>query len=100
MFIINTTDEFRNWLKSLRDSVAKASILARLKRASLGNFGDYKSLGGGVYEMRISVGKGYRIYYAQQDKVIYLILTGGDKSTQSKDIKLAQEIWSQVKKIS
>lgn len=97
MFTINMTITFRDWLQSLKDKKAKEIILVRLKRASRGNFGDFKSLGGGLYEMRVNFSKGYRIYYAQEGKTIYLILCGGDKSTQHKDIKIAHDMWSFIK---
>lgn len=96
--IINQTELFKTWLNSLSDPIAKAKIITRIKRATLGNFGDYKSLGDGINEMRIDTGKGYRVYFAQQDKIIYLLLLGGDKSTQSKDIKAAKKMWKMIKK--
>lgn len=96
--IINETELFSKWLKSLSDKRAKAKIIARIRRATLGNFGDYKVLGNGVNELKIDSGKGYRIYYARQDKTVYLLLLGGDKSTQSKDIKIAKELWEKINK--
>ena len=96
--VINQTELFKTWLASLSDERAKAKIIIRIKRVSAGNFGDYKSLGDGVSELRIDVGKGYRVYYARQDKIVYLLLSGGDKSTQSKDIKAAKKMWEAIKK--
>ncbi|MDD2324903.1 MAG: type II toxin-antitoxin system RelE/ParE family toxin [Alphaproteobacteria bacterium] len=73
----------------LADQKAKARIVARLKSAMLGNLGDCKPVGSGVSEMRIHVGAGYRVYYMRQGKTIYVLLMGGNKATQKKDIELA-----------
>ena len=95
MFKIKQTETFTTWFADLRDAKAKARIIMRMDRARAGNLGDVKSVGAGVSEMRVDVGPGYRIYYARRDKTILLLLCGGDKSTQSRDIKraiaLAQE---------
>lgn len=69
----------------------------RVDRARLGNFGDHKSVGDGVYEMRLTTGAGYRIYYAQRGEIVYILLNGGDKSTQQADIDKAKVIWSSLK---
>ena len=92
MNTIEVTDEFRLWLKKLKDIRAKTRILARIKNAEQGNFGDYKPLGNNLYEMRIHYAQGYRLYYTQQGKTIYFLLLGGDKSTQEKDIIKARNI--------
>jgi putative addiction module killer protein len=68
-------------------------VLKRLDRVSLGNLGDYRSVGGGVYELRIDYGSGYRVYFGQVDSVVVLLLCGGDKSTQEQDIVDAKEYW-------
>ena len=86
------TEEFDDWLRNLKDPVGKARILARIDSAELGNFGDSESVGDGISEMRIHVGPGYRVYYSRTGKVIYLLLCGGDKPTQKKDIKMAKAI--------
>ncbi len=83
------TDAFAEWLKKLSDAKGRARILARLDAAALGNFGDCVSVGEGVSEMRIHTGPGYRVYYTRRDSVLYLLLLGGDKSTQARDIKRA-----------
>jgi putative addiction module killer protein len=72
-------------------------ILKKVKRIALGNFGDTKSLGDGVYELRIDIGPGYRVYYGLDGKTVVLLLSGGDKSTQIKDIKQAKEYWNDYK---
>lgn len=86
------TAQFDEWLKTLRDPIAKARVLARIISAEGGNFGDCESVGDGVSEMRIHVGAGYRVYYCRRGKIVYLLLCGGDKSSQKKDIKLAKAI--------
>jgi putative addiction module killer protein len=92
MFIIQKTDFFEHWFLKLNDVRAKGKILARIKRAELGNLGDHKNVGGNVFEMRIDYGPGYRIYFARIKGTIILLLLGGDKASQSKDIKKAQQI--------
>ena len=86
------TDEFRVWLGTLKDIRAKAVIFNRLDRATKGNFGDAKALGGGISEMRIDSGPGYRIYYTRRGEIVYLLLVGGDKSTQTRDIQRAKTL--------
>ncbi len=86
------TDEFRTWLAALRDIRSKAIIFNRLDRATQGNFGDAKTLGGGLSEMRVDSGPGYRIYFTRRAEVVYLLLIGGDKSTQARDIQRAKAL--------
>lgn len=97
MFDIQRTAEFATWFENLKDRQGKARILTRLTAASLGNFGDHKSVGGGVWEMRVDVGPGYRVYYVQIGSVTYLLLCGGDKSSQNKDILRAQQMVDTLK---
>lgn len=97
MNTLTRTDEFSEWLRKLKDPIGKARIAARLNSAQHGNFGDHKSVGGGVWEMRIDVGPGYRIYYAQQESVVYVLLLGGDKSKQNSDIEKAKKLWQKIK---
>jgi putative addiction module killer protein len=92
------TDEFRAWLGELRDIRAKAVIFNRLDRATKGNFGDAKALGGGVSEMRIDSGPGYRIYYTRRGEIVYLLLVGGNKSTQARDIQHAKSLLKSLPK--
>ena len=96
MYIIQKTDYFDKWLKKLKDIRAKAKILTRLKNAELGNLGDYKSLGGGISEMKIDYGPGYRLYFTISQRTIIILLIGGDKSTQAKDIKRARKILLEI----
>jgi putative addiction module killer protein len=85
------TDVLGEWLAGLRDIRTKAKIIARLDRLSAGNFGDCKALRGGLFELRINWGPGYRVYYALVDRVCVLLLCGGDKRKPSSDIKRALE---------
>lgn len=85
------------WLEALRDKRAKARIQTRIDRLSLGLFGDWKSVGEGVFELRISEGKGYRVYYGKEGETIVILLCGGDKSSQTKDIKQAKIYWKDFK---
>src|SRR5471030_942560 len=92
MNIMIRTAEFDTWLRQLKDAKGKARILARLRSAEQGNFGDCEPVGQGISEMRIHTGSGYRVYYTLRDNVIYLLVNGGDKSTQSRDIKHAKQL--------
>ncbi len=83
---------YREWLDSLDTSI-RARIQARIFRFELGNLGDHKSVGKGVWEARIQFGPGYRVYFGKDEGRIILLLFGGDKSTQSRDIRKAQEYW-------
>ena len=82
-----------DWLRQVRDPIAKLQIVKRLNRAELGNFGDHKFCRDGVWEMRVDIGAGYRIYYAQVGTQIVLLLCGGDKRTQDADIDRAVRYW-------
>lgn len=84
------------WLESIRDLTIRARISNRLRRLELGNLGDCKSLGQGIYEPRLHFGSGYRVYFGQNDKTI-ILLYGGTKHSQFKDIKLAQKYWADYK---
>ena len=93
MLIIKKTFEFDLWLKKLKDVTAKAKILFRIQKLeSDGHYGDWKSVGEGVLEMRIHYGKGYRLYFKVKEDQIILLLIGGDKSSQEKDIKKAIQL--------
>jgi putative addiction module killer protein len=90
-------EPFTDWLLTLKDRVTRVQIRNRVNRISLGNYGDYKSIGEGVYELRISYGPGYRVYFAEQTNTIVLLLIGGDKSSQEKDIAKAKQYWKDIK---
>lgn len=93
MIEIRLTDEFAKWLKLLKDLDAKSRINLRIRRISLtGNLDDHKSVGDGVYELRLDYGPGYRLYFAQREKEIILLLIGGNKSSQQRDIRKAKEL--------
>jgi putative addiction module killer protein len=89
---IRETRTFSEWLQSLKDSRARARIAARTQRLAFGNPGDVRPVGEGVSELRIVYGPGYRVYYVQRGKVLIILLCGGDKSSQDKDIKLALKL--------
>lgn len=93
---INRTAVFTEWLADLKDLKARAKVLIRMQQASQGNFGDCEPVGHGVSEMRIHFGPGYRVYYAREGRAIYLLLIGGDKSTQKRDIKTAISMWKLI----
>ena len=96
MYQLQQTDTFASWLVGLRDVRAQARILARLESARLGNLGDCKVIGSGIREMRIHTGPGYRVYFMQKKQMILILLCGGSKSSQTRDItrakKMAQEL--------
>lgn len=91
-------EPFSEWLISLRDQRARAKIRVRLDRVSLGNFGDCHGIGDGIQELRIDYGPGYRVYFAQEGTMIVLLLCGGDKSSQTKDIQSAKQYWTDYRR--
>lgn len=86
------TEAFDAWLAGLKDKIGRARIAHRIRSAEHGNFGDCEPVGEGVSEMRVHVGPGYRVYYTRRGDVVYLLLLGGDKSTQKRDIERAIEM--------
>ena len=86
------SEEFNDWLVDLKDQVGKALITKRIRSAEAGNFGDWEPVGEGVSELRIHYGPGYRAYFTRRGDVIYVLLRGGDKSTQKRDVKRAKEM--------
>lgn len=96
MLAIRLTEEFRAWLRSLKDRVGAARIAARLDRLAAGNPGDVKPVGQGVSELRIPHGPGYRVYFVQRGTTLIVILCGGDKGSQQRDIKRAHELAAQL----
>ncbi len=89
---IRQTELFARWLVGLRDRRARIRITARIRRLSLGNFGDVKPVGGGISEMRIDYGPGYRVYFVQRGETLVILLAGGDKRTQGRDIARARKL--------
>lgn len=89
MYTVQQTETFVRWLTALRDHQAKARIVARVRRAGLGNLGNVKPVGAGVSKMRIDIGPGYRVYFVRRHESVILLLCGGDKSSQARDIKRA-----------
>ncbi|PSH63557.1 MULTISPECIES: type II toxin-antitoxin system RelE/ParE family toxin [Phyllobacterium] len=98
-YSIEKTDTFLNWIEGLQDLRARARIMSRLDRLADGNFGDYKLLGEDVGEMRIDCGPGYRLYFTKQGGILIILLCGGDKSTQSRDIRKAKAMARDLKEI-
>ena len=92
MITFHRSDEFDAWLSALKDKLGRARIAHRIRSAEHGNFGDCEPVGEGVSEMRIHFGPGYRVYFTRRGEVIYLLLLGGDKSSQKRDIKRAIEM--------
>lgn len=95
---IEKTNEFDKWLRKLKDLKAKAKILFSIQKLENDeHFGDSKPVGDGIREMRVNFAKGYRVYFKEKDGKIIVLLIGGDKSSQKKDIKKAKEIWEKLK---
>ena len=88
---------FEDWLSSLRDTHTKRKVLTRIARLRLGNYGDWKIVGAGVKELRINWGPGYRIYFGEERKNIIILLIGGNKRSQDRDIKYARKYWHDYK---
>ena len=88
----------QEWLYALKDVMARAQLRARIDRVKLGNLGKCNSVGQGIMELKVDFGPGYRIYFGQMGRALIVLLCGGDKSTQSKDIKKAHEYWTDYKR--
>jgi putative addiction module killer protein len=97
MKTILETDEYAQWVDDLRDKRAQVKIDARVRRLSAGNPGDFKSLGDNVMEMRIDYGPGYRVYYTETGDVAIVLLAGGDKTSQRKDVEKAKQLAKKVR---
>ncbi len=91
---------FDDWFQSLRDLRMQAAVDSRLARVRAGNFGDRNSVGAGVSELRINVGPGLRVYYGEHGKQLVILLGGGDKATQTRDINRAKQLWQQWREIN
>jgi len=93
---LRQTDTFKQWRQRLRDDRAKALIASRLDRLAYGHTGDVKAVGGGVLELRIHHGPGYRVYFAKQGNVVVILLCGGDKGSQTRDIGIAKRLLAEL----
>ena len=93
---LRSTKQYNKWFAKLKDSSIKVRVLARLDRIENGNFGDFKQIGSGLFELRFFFGSGLRIYYTIQDRRVVFLLAGGDKSTQAKDIEKAAQLLSEL----
>jgi putative addiction module killer protein len=98
VYQLQSTEVFDEWLRNLQDRRGRARILARLESVQLGNLGDVKAVGDGVRELRVHVGPGYRVYFVQRGRVLLLLLCGGDKATQARDIAKARQILREIGK--
>lgn len=96
MFIVRQTEEFVEWLDELQDKRAQIRIVARLRQIEAGNLGDWQAIEGGVSELRVHHGPGYRLYFTRRGKVIVVLLNAGDKSTQKRDIRRALKIAAEI----
>ena len=99
VFTIRRTDVFAKWLDSLADMKGRARVLARIERLSMGHAGDAKSVGDGVSELRIDFGPGYRVYFAKVGRVVIVLLAGGDKGSQARDIRAAVRLARDLEEI-
>lgn len=95
-YIVQQTESFVEWRNSLKDLRAATSVRRRIERAESGNLGDVKPVGCGISEMRVDVGQGYRMYFTLRNRIMVLLLVGGNKSTQQSDIRKAIEIAKEV----
>jgi putative addiction module killer protein len=96
VFTVQQTEEFQRWLDDLADMRAQVRIVARIRLAEAGNLGDWAPIGGNVSEMRIHFGPGYRLYFTRRGGVLIVMLAGGDKGSQARDIKRAQRIATEL----
>ena len=96
MFSVQLTHEFLVWLDALADQRGQVRIAARLRQAEAGNLGDWKPVGGDVSEMRVNFGPGYRLYFARRSNILVIMVAGGHKGSQARDIKRAQRIFNQL----
>jgi putative addiction module killer protein len=96
MYKVQQTHKFSQWLIKLKDIRARIAIARRLERAQVGNLGDVKSVGENIYEMRVDLGPGYRLYYTIRGDELIILLVGGDKSTQTKDIEKAKTMAKEI----
>ena len=100
MYDMQQSSLFTAWFCGIKDRVIRGRIAARIERVQLGNFGDAKSVGSGVHELRLAFGPGYRIYFMQRGERIILLLCGGDKGSQSRDIARAKQMATEVEQVT
>jgi putative addiction module killer protein len=100
VYSVRVTQEFQTWLDGLRDQKAQVRIAARLRLAEAGSLGEWKAIGGKVSEMRVNFGPGYRLYFTRRGNIVIVMLAGGDKSSQARDIKRAQHILKELESTS
>ena len=98
MYEIRTTEEFDGWLKSIRDSVTQKRLITRLRKVGLGSLGDVRPIANGIWEMREHFGVGWRMYYIQYGRMVFLMLGGGCKATQAADIKQVKRLLENLEK--
>ena len=96
MLAVQLTTEFESWLDGLRDRKSQVRIAARLRQAEAGNLGDWKAVAGEISEMRVNFGPGYRLYFTRRGNVLIVMLAGGDKSSQARNIKRARQILKEL----
>lgn len=96
MYTVRQTEEFVSWLDALNDKRGRVRIAARLRQAEAGNLGDWQPVEGGLSEMRVDFGPGYRLYFTRRGRVLVILLTGGDKASQKRDIRRALKLASEI----
>jgi len=94
--VVDGHDLYQEWMDGLRDARARVAVLRRVDRVAQGNFGDHKYCSDGVWELRIDVGIGYRVYYGLREATVVILLAGGDKRSQSRDIANAVDLWQRI----
>ena len=99
MIIVRETSCFKDWIKGLNDKVSQSIINARIRRLSVGNFGDTKAVGSNIFELRIDFGPWFRVYFTRRKQTIVILLCGGDKSGQSQDIETAKRIAQNIEEV-
>jgi putative addiction module killer protein len=99
MITVRVTENFKKWIRGMTDRIAQSVINARIRRISAGNFGDSKPVGDGVSELRIDYGPGFRVYFTMRGREIVILLCGGDKSTQNRDIETAERIAQNIEEV-
>jgi len=99
MITIRETDSFKKWIRGLKDKVTQSIITARIRRVSAGNFGNVGPVGDNISELRIDYGPGFRVYYTQKGQEIVILLCGGNKSTQNRDIETAKQIAKNLEEV-